>query len=289
MQSEIKKVKFKKGLLLEVEVIPIAKTISKHSKTITVPHRAEFYHIFWIQKGTAEYLIDFAPVQVKANSFLFVNKNRIKALDPKNKHDGEILLFTDNFFARSEKDTKYLHSTILFNDLLDIPVIDATSSLALQTIFRAIETELVQENDPHHYNILHNLLHNLLLMAERERRKQGFAEIAKGADLDHTVLFKDLLEAQFKTLKSVSGYAAEMNVSEKRLTNATTKTLDKSPKVIINERVMLEAKRLLIHTNLSIKEISYDLGFEDPTYFIKYFRKHTYKRPTEFRESYFGS
>jgi AraC-like DNA-binding protein len=90
-------------------------------------------------------------------------------------------------------------------------------------------------------------------------------------------------------MKLVSGYALEMNVSEKRLTNATTKTIGKSPKTIIDERVMLEAKRLLIHTNLSMKEIGYDLGFEDPTYFIKYFRKHTNKTPIEFRESYFGS
>lgn len=288
MQSEINKVRFKEGLPLEIEVIPIAETVSKHKPAISTPHRAEFYHIFWIQKGTAEYLIDFEPVQIKVNSFLFVNKDRVKALDHKSEHDGKILLFTDNFFAKSEDDTKYLHSTLLFNDLLDILTINVKSSPALQTIFNAIETELTQKNDTYHYNILHNLLHNLLLMAERERRKQGFTEITKGADLDYTVLFKDLLEAQFKTLKSVSGYASQMNVSEKRLTNAITKTMGKSPKATIDERVMLEAKRLLIHTNSSIKEIGYDLGFEDPTYFIKYFRKHTGKTPIEFKESYFN-
>jgi AraC-like DNA-binding protein len=92
-----------------------------------------------------------------------------------------------------------------------------------------------------------------------------------------------------KAVKSVSGYASQMNVSEKRLTAATTKTVGKSPKTIIDERVMLEVKRLLIHTNLSIKEIGYDLGFEDPAYFIKYFRKHTGKTPIEFRENHFGS
>ena len=80
-----------------------------------------------------------------------------------------------------------------------------------------------------------------------------------------------------------------MNVSEKRLTNATARTFGKSPKTIIDERVTLEAKRLLIHTNLSIKEVGYDLGFEEPTNFIKYFRKHNNKTPIEFRESYLNS
>lgn len=274
---------------MEIEVIPIADTVSKHKIAISSPHRAEFFHIIWIQKGTAEYQIDFELVKVKANSFLFVNKDRVKALGNESEHDGKILLFTNSFFAKSEEDNRFLHSSILFNDLSDIPLIDVKSLSSLQTIFNEIETELTKANDSYQSSIAHSLLHSLLLMAERERRKQGFTEIAKGADLDYTVLFKDLLETQLKAVKSVSGYASQMNVSEKRLTAATTKTVGKSPKTIIDERVMLEVKRLLIHTNLSIKEIGYDLGFEDPAYFIKYFRKHTGKTPIEFRENHFGS
>lgn len=288
MQSKIKQVKFKPGLPLEIEVISIADTVVKHHDTITTPHRAEFYHIFWVQKGTAEYLIDFESVKVKGPSFLFVNKDRVQAIDTRSRHDGKLLLFTDNFFGKTEEDAKYLHSTILFNDLLNVPVISVTAASSLQVVFNAIETELTKDNDAYHYHLLHNLLHNLLLLAERERRKQGFNEIAKGADLDYTVLFKDLLATQFKILKSVNGYASQMNISEKRLTNATSKTMGKSPKTIIDERVMLEAKRLLIHTHLSIKEIGYQLGFEEPTNFIKYFRKHTEKTPIEFREAYFN-
>lgn len=288
MKSTIRQVKFKAGLPLEIEVIPIAETVLKHYETISNPHRAEFYHIFWVQKGTAEYLVDFAPVKLKAGSFLFVNKDRVQAFDYQHKHDGKLLLFTDSFFGKTAEDAKYLHSSILFNDFLDIPVIDVKTNASLQTIFCAIETELTKDNDSYHYDLLHNLLHNLLLLAERERRKQGFKELTKSADLDYTVLFRDLLAVQFKTLKSVSGYASQMNVSEKRLTAAATKTMNKSPKTIIDEKVMLEAKRLLIHTNLSIKEVGYDLGFEEPTNFIKYFRKHAEKTPIEFREAYFN-
>lgn len=286
MQSNITQVKFKPGLPLEIEVLPIADTILKHHKSITTPHRTEFYHIFWVQKGAAEYLIDFEPVKVKADTFLFINKDRVKAIDATSKHDGKVLVFTDNFFAKTEDNTKYLNNTILFNDLLDIPLIDVKSSPSLRITFQAIEAELSRDNDTYHYSLLHNLLHNLLLLAERERRAQGFTEITKGVDLNYTVLFKDLLAAQFKTLKSVSAYASQMNVSEKRLYQATTTTMGKTPKVIIDEKVMLEAKRLLVHTNLSIKEIGYELGFEEPTNFNKYFRKHIAKTPIEFRESY---
>lgn len=71
----------------------------------------------------------FEPVPLKKHSFLFVNKDRVKALDQHHKHDGKILLFTDSFFAKSNEDSKYLHSTILFNDLLNIPVIDVETTL----------------------------------------------------------------------------------------------------------------------------------------------------------------
>jgi len=75
-----------------------------------------------------------------------------------------------------------------------------------------------------------------------------------------------------------------MNVSEKKLTNATKKIAGRTPKELIDDRVMLEAKRLLTHTNHSIKEIGYELGFEEPTNFIKFFKKHAAKTPIEFRE-----
>ena len=286
MQTQIEKVKFKSGLPLEIEVLPIAETVAKHRTIITAPHRTEFYNIYWIKNGNATYLIDFEPVELKVNSFLFVNKDRVTAVDHIHKHDGNILLFTENFFAQTDHDLRYLHSTILFNDLLDIPVIHTSVPSHLHDIFHQIEIELAQKNDVYHYQILHNLLHNLLLSAERERRKQGFTEIVKGADLDYTILFKDILEKQFKDLKSVKGYVSQMNISEKRLSEATAKIVGKPPKAIIHERILLEAKRLLAHTNSSIKEIGYELGFGEPTNFIKYFKKHVHNTPIKFRESF---
>jgi AraC family transcriptional regulator, transcriptional activator of pobA len=286
MAAEIKRISFKPGLPQEIEIIPIAATFSKHKESTIQPHRAEFYHIFWFQQGTATHLIDFKPVQVKPNTILFVNKHRVHLFDQKVGYDGKLLLFTDSFFGKSEADLQFLRSTILFNDLLDEPVLQLQESSPVITAFNTIEAELAQPNDTYHFNLLHNSLHNLLLLAERERRKTGFTEIKRGADLDYTLLFKNLLDEQYKQVKTVSAYAGQMAVSEKRLTQATSTTVGKTPKELIDERVLLEIKRLLVHTSLSIKEIGYDLGFEEPTNFIKYFRKHEKMTPIEFREHY---
>ena len=98
------------------------------------------------------------------------------------------------------------------------------------------------------------------------------------------MLFKGFLETGYNTQKQVNYYAKEIIITEKRLNQATTKVLGKTPKEIIDERIMLEAKRILAHTTESVKEIGYDLGFEEPTNFIKFFKKHSKLTPTEFRE-----
>lgn len=144
--------------------------------------------------------------------------------------------------------------------------------------------ELQNVKDDSQVYILKNLLHNFLLHSEREKTKQNFIEIKKDANLDYIMLFKDLLETNYKTQKQVNYYAKEMIISEKRLNQATSKIFGKSPKEIIDDRILLEAKRILAHTNESVKEICYYLGFEEPTNFIKYFKKHSAITPTEFRE-----
>src|SRR5690606_3766796 len=116
------------------------------------------------------------------------------------------------------------------------------------------------------------------------KRKQGFREIKKSADLEYVMLFRDILEYQYKEQKQVGYFAKQLSVTEKRLNQATKSVLGKTPKQVVDDRVMLEAKRLLAHTTESIKEIGYSLGFEEPTNFIKYFRKHHNCTPVEFRE-----
>lgn len=287
MKPQINQYLFKEGLDVEIEVIPLNSLITKQQKVITVPHRTEFYHIFWFQKGNPTHIIDFEKVKTEPNSLLFINKGRINVFDLESGYDGKVLIFTDNFFCKAESDKKYLQQTILFNDLLDIPSIDLTNaSPQLQTVFEAIEQELQNPYDQFKADIVRQLLYSFLLLADREKRKQGFREIKKNADFDYTLLFKDLTEQQFTHNKTVGKYAAQMTITEKRLNQATTNVLGISPKQLIDERVILETKRLLAYTNDTIKEICYAIGFEEPTNFIKYFRKHTQTTPVEFREQF---
>lgn len=270
------------------EIVSLKELYQKAKGSLTMPHRTNFYHILWFQNCSPTHLVDFIPIPVKHNSILFLNKDTVQLFDKTEEIGGIAILFTDDFFSQSAEDLKFLRSTILFNDLFSVSQIEIDANGSLIEVFSLMETEWQQAKDNYQAEILQNYLHNFLLLAERERRKQNFIEIKKGADLDYVLLFKDLLENQFKTNRQVSQYASQISITKKRLNQATSKVLGKSPKEMIDERVLLEAKRLLAHTTESIKEIGFSLGFEEPTNFIKYFRKHQKVTPVEFREKIFA-
>jgi len=276
MQTNIKKYDFKPGLLQKFDTVDLATLYAGAKEALTTTHRTDFYQIIWFQQGNPTHLVDFNPIKIKPNTILFLNRDVVQRFDSKVKFGGKIILFTDSFFCRTESDTKFLRSSILFNDLFTISQIQIPKQ---SKIFEVLLQQMAEESqnikDNYQSDILQNLLHVFLLQAERERRKQDFTEISKGADLDYVLLFKDLLETNYKNQKQVGYYAKENLITEKRLNQATTKVLGKTPKEIIHDRIMLEAKRILAHTTESVKEIGYDLGFEEPTNFIKYFRKHS--------------
>lgn len=271
----------------EFELIGIEQLYHDNSDKLTTLHRIGFYHILWFQKGNPIHLVDFNPVKIQPNTILFLNTDTVQRFDNKGGFDGKAILFTDSFFCKTETDRKYLRCSILFNDLFSVAQIRISETAPLfADLFTLMEKELENGNDISQPDILKNLLHNFLLLSERERRKQDVTEFKKGADFDYVMLFKDVLETHYRELKQVGSYAKMIGVTEKRLNQATQKTLDRSPKQMIDERVMLEAKRLLAHTNESIKEIGFDLGFDEPTNFVKYFRKHGNSTPVEFRKQF---
>jgi AraC family transcriptional activator of pobA len=287
MEKEIKKYPFKDGLKLEFEILDLQEILKSKGKMMTVAHRAQFYHILWIEKGEGTHFVDFKPISIEDNSIIFIPSNCVNRFDKNGTYQGKVILFTDSFFCKNKQDMQFLHSSMLFSDLYDIGKIKVNPQGSdLRVCRNMMETEYLRSTDAQQSHILHNLLHVLLLQAERNMHKQGFKELKSSANLDYLILFKDILEENFRKEKSVKKYASELSISEKQLHKATTKLLDKTPKQIIDERILLEAKRLLVHANQSIKEVAYELGYEEPTNFIKYFRKHTHFTPSEFREQF---
>lgn len=287
MTTSIEKHVFKEGLPQEFEIVNLGQLYNDFTEILTTSFRTNFYHIIWFKSGNPSFLVDFNPVKIEPNTILFLTKDTVQRFGKNSGFEGKAILFTHSFFCKSEHDIAFLRSSILFSDLVSVSQIQLKKTDSLfARLLQLMETELENEKDISQAGILKNLLHNFLLLSERERRKQNFIEIKKGANLDYVMLFKDLLESNYRNIKQVSNYAEMMSVTQKQLNQAASKILDKSPKNMIDDRVVLEAKRLLAHTNRSIKSIGFDLGFDEPTNFAKYFRKHANATPVEFREQF---
>jgi len=283
--DKISQYKFKPGLPQEIEVIKIKDLFAKNRGKLTLPHRSDFYHIIWIERGKTTHFVDFNPVKIPKNSILFIGKSKVHLFDSAGGFDGKIILFTDNFFFKNQDDIDFLNSTIVFNDLLETSPLKLDGiSKNLSSLLALMENAIADQQLTSRRDLLQNYLHNFLLLCDAEKRKQGFTEIPKGPDRDYAILFISLVNEHFAKIKSVQQYADMIHISEKRLSRATAAVLGKSPKEIINDRVLLEIKRLLVHTNMTIKEIGFSLGFSEPTNFIKYFRQQAGNTPSEFRE-----
>ena len=291
MTDNIKKVKFKENSGLEIEVVPLKDLTQFKRNSIILPHRTNFYHIFLFENCQPAHFVDFEPIKIKPYTLLFIDKDRVHKFDRLLDYAGQVLVFTYDFFCITENDKKFLRNSILFNDITKNATVELNKGTLqlFKNICNTITAELSLPTDNLSHIFLKNILHNFLLLAEREKRKSGYIEIKKSADLDYTYFFRDLLESSFKEKKAVKDYSSQIFITEKRLGQATSKILGKSPKEIINERVLLEAKRLLVYSFLSIKEIAQELGFEDNSYFVRYFHKNTGNTPLEYREMHHKS
>ena len=283
---QIKSLTFDPRVPIGLEIIPIDDHYVRNSKNLVTPHRASFYCILSFVEGSPVHIIDFNPVQIEPGSFLFVGKDRVQFFDQVRPFKAKALLFTDEFFGKDRTAIRFLNRTPLFNSADGPHECIIKTSLSLEAYWDHIVHE--EKAPPDHYKplLLKNHLENFLLQAERE----GAQNLNTGtrADGQQEVFYRlrDMVEENFRDQKPVAFYTENLRISGKVLTRITQKMAGKTPKQMLDERLLLEAKRLLIHDSDAGKTIGYSLGFNEPTNFIKFFRKHTGTTPATFREQY---
>lgn len=249
------------------------------------PHRLQFYAIILIKSGEGHHFIDFKRYAYKAGSVIFVSKDQVHAFEWNFDRDASFLLFTEKFLERSSLGSNLMHHLTLYNYHLYSPVLQLpTASFEIfTTLVERIETEFSTTDDFATEEIIQSSLKIFLCMAERVRK----SNIAlKPVSLYHQefLFFQKLLKEHLFTTKQVQFYADKMAISTKKLNRITHEIKHQPAKTYINELLITEIKRLLTNTALSIKEISYKTGFEEPTNFVKYFKKYAKMTPVAFRK-----
>lgn len=243
------------------------------------PHRHEFYTFLLVTGGTGSHKIDFRIYSLRPNRVFLIAPGQVHAWDRLKNVKGFVLLFTDSYVALS-KGRKLMSAWPLFRpkqkpffDLNEKEVRQWSRDLIL------IEKELQRADDFTNDAIFYSI-GKLLVRASRLYRSQVRSPNT-GDDL--LIAFQGLIEKHFLRIKTPARYARMMHITPNHLNLTCKQKSGMAAGELIRQRVVLEAKRLLAHTELTVAEISYTLGFEDNSYFGRYFKKYTGKTPIDFR------
>ncbi len=252
-----------------------------------MPHLHDFYSIFWIESGEATHATEFVEYSLKADTILFVPPGLKHRMFIDQSVGGTYMLFNEEFIQYNQKTHVPLTEYRLFNnpDFKSLISVLPEKQGKLKNITELIFDEL-RAPDDYSQDIVLNLLHLFLLESRRIFDQQNQAGIEKTAETpDSTIIqFKLLIEKNFQTQKNVSSYAEMLNMNPSCLNEVAKRTTGITAGELIRNRVIDETKKLLFSTGMSGKEIAFQLGFDDPAYFSRFFRKYTGTTLKEFRE-----
>jgi len=287
-EKEIKKYHYLKDKpnKRQFDIYNLAEYLKKNSENSTHSHTHSFYQIIWFKSKKGKHFIDFKSYDIKENRLFFIAKNQVHFFEKRSDYNGYLLHFNESFILSNETDINFFLTYNIFNNSED-PFFQIPPELENQIISYFTQIELESNNSTEFGNksILSYLLKSMLLMIEREKRK-NIKQNNSGKHKDDTFLkFRNLLENNFHKNWSVTNYANKLSISSKTLNSLTKSELGKTVSQVIIDRIILESKRKLTHSNAFINQIAYDLGFKDPYYFLKYFKKHVKCSPKEFRKS----
>lgn len=246
-------------------------------------HRHDFYFVLFIKNGAGEHEIDFINYEVDNYSVFFIRPGQVHKLKLEKGTTGFMLQFTSDFYAprdnpgsivlRKVSNKNYCH--------LSTERFERIGSL-LQTIFQ----EFTQKQDRYKEVVKASLD---IIFIELMRQSSNPNKIANEAKLyaqERLEVLQDLLEKNIYAKKQVSDYAEMLNITPYQLNSITKALLQKTGSELINEHIILEAKRMLIGTGNQVNQVADMLGYDDPSYFIRFVKKQTGLTPEVFRQNY---
>ncbi len=270
-----------------VEVISLD-SVYKRSDKLEVnpfkPHRVEFHHLIYITGGIGTHFIDFNSYPCREGSFIFVNKKQVHSFDFDNQPQGLSILFTQEFIDSIRVSIRVPVFSSGFYTGSDTPVL--TVDHALKESCEALFSEIENVTGSKLYDplILQLLFTSLLLKLHREKPDSIVQQLSE-AQRQQFSLFKSLMDIHFTSTRDASAYAKIMGTTYKSLHQLCKIATNQTPKQLIDAHTILEAKRRLAIENIQVTQLAYEIGFEEVSNFVKYFKKQTLVTPEQFKES----
>lgn len=246
------------------------------------PHRHNYFEFFVFQKGGGFHMIDFVEFPIESNSIHIVAPGQVHMMKRELNSNGHVILFETDVFESNHFVSNFLFDHICLS-LDEFPPtylfsVDKQQEIknTMQVIWKDYQSDAQLKNE----FVLSNLI-VLLIQCMRTRENIATGEAGKTNKLYAD--FRRLLKNNFSKIKKVKDYAQTLAITEKQLNEIIQARTGLSASAIIYRQLILEAKRLL-KTNISAKEVAYELNFDDPAHFSKFFKTQTGISPGDFQK-----
>lgn len=256
-----------------------------------VPHRHDFYQIIWLREGCGELECDLRRARFRADSLFFFAPGRMHSWRHEVATRGVMAGVTPEFFNADANHPGLLGRMPFLHDM-PVPMLsfEGADAREMDELFHRLSEEAARPEIGIE-DIVRALMTIILSKARRSaqscpggEKPRGAASVARGETVHPlSSRFRVALEQNFPKLLKVSDYAALLHVSRSHLNEDLRQHTGRTASDHIHDRILLEAKRLLVYSSFTVSEIAYQLRFQDPSYFGRFFRRRTGESPGAFR------
>ncbi|WNJ17045.1 helix-turn-helix transcriptional regulator [Pontibacter sp. G13] len=245
-------------------------------------HRLNFFALLIVMEHTGVHQVDLQQYSIKQGSVLKIAKGQVHAFQGVLNYRGYLVIFTEEFVLRYFSRSSIDFISHLYNYHISTPLVEDVEFN--ESFIGQLTSELENPNDYAQENIVAKILELYLLRLERCSQHPARSVLGK-EHYSQFFQFKNLVESHFQQTRNVTDYAESLSMSPKHL-NAIVKEFTLSTaKAFIDQYVILEIKRTILSSDQSLKEIAYQMGFDEVTNFTKFFKKHTALTPKAFKAS----
>lgn len=242
------------------------------------PHLHDFDEMILITEGSLEHYIDFTVETVSAPAACYVPMNKMHKLVPHTDLRGWVINYKPEFIPDCNLN---FYSNFFLST--NVPLSEGPCTRKFTALCEIIHAEYKQ--DFADFATIRHLTEGLLSMVDAERKRNlPIDSTIKNLQINTFNSFLKILEENFRRAEGVSFYAGKMNMSERNLNLICKNNFQKSVTEIIETRKLIEAKNLLLHSDMTVSEIGFELGYNEKSYFTRVFHNKMGVTPSRFRE-----
>jgi AraC family transcriptional activator of pobA len=250
---------------------------------VEYPHRHDFYEVLYLSGGSGYHIIDSNKYKIEPPCIFFMTPGQTHKLELSHDIDGYIFLFAPDFYLLNQSNKNKLLSFPFFHSVKrqnpPLYLANADDHIFLKNLFERGCVEVKTNSE----EIIRSLLDLILLTCNRLYPNEH--EVLPN-NKGHILVkkFLQLIEENYQKNLKVNDYADKLAITANHLTQIVKQITGKTTIEILQEKNILEIKRLLFYTNMTVSEIASKMNFADQSYFTKYFKKCTGQTPQEFRK-----